>query len=119
MGVAGDPATKGVGDARHFVEVADAHAIDARNGGTQSLSGGAQHVYVGILLRLIIEAGAGVHFDLLRFRVAAKGLDHLRPKHACRANLGDLHKEVWTDREAETYLLGSVVDRQATLNHCA
>ena len=53
----------------------------------------------------------------LGLAAAAKGLGNLRPDRPHRPQLGNLHKEIGTHREAEHYLPGSLVRRQSPLQH--
>ena len=115
--IAGDAARKFSGFAQGGIKGRDLQAVDSADGAGHGFGGDAQHIDIGIMAGLAAAADAGVQFDFLRRRAAAKSGRDLRPHHLDGAEFGDFHEEVLADPHEKSNFASDKFHIQAALPH--
>ena len=101
----------------HFVKSADLQPGATADDASERLGGRAQEIGVLIEHGLVPPRGAAVADETLSLGRATGSLDGARPEQASRAQLGNFHEQVGTQRVREQETRRRLVDREPAFIH--
>ncbi len=117
--VAGDTAGEFIGTADTLVESADAKAIHTGDDGGECFGGGAEHVDMRIVDRLVVEPGAGMNANFRGLRGSPEGTHDVGPERTGGTEFGEFHEEIPADGKGEADLFGGTLDIESAFLHGA